>query len=110
MDTNKMKAVCTLILALGGVVSLVYTVEKYFAKSSDFVDLEERVDIKVKDDQIQFQEQQIQQMEQYRIFRQKEPMPEYTPMEENAVKSAVERLEKLKEEKEEAQERYRERR
>ncbi len=124
MKLDKVKVILAIIVALIAIIGTILTVDKYFAKSEDVEkavqliekehkELEnkdnlasERLDISITDDQIFQQEQHLQQMKNLRIFEQRTEMPELTPMEKEAIKSAEERLDNLRIQKVEKIKRY----
>ena len=93
MKTEAIKFAGWVVFGLASFATIVISVDKYFAKSS-------RLDSKIVDDRIFQQEQEIQNMENHRVFQRQER--EYTPMEEELVEKATERLVELKEQRKKA--------
>ncbi len=107
---NKVKLIIGIIVGLITIGGVILAIDKYFAKSEDTEKthielkktdelLSERLDMAITEDAIDRQKQDIQQMKNYHIFEQKAQQPQLTPMEEEVLKKAEERLKELEEEK-----------
>ncbi len=117
MKLDKIKIIIAIVIVAITIIGTVLTVDKYFAKAEDIEThvktiekehqkleirdelVQERLDLSITNDQIRFQQQQIQQMENFHIFEQKAEIPEMTLMEKEAMKNAEMRLQELKLEK-----------
>ena len=119
-ETNsfeKVKFIVYIILAIIGIGSALFGIEAYFAKEKDVNEvvkslkdteksLTERVEMGIIDDQIFQQEQTIQRIEDWQRFEQRSIEPELTPIEEETLVKARERLNLLKNRKEEKLQHY----
>ena len=114
MKLEKVKLIAGIIIAIATIVGIILGVDRYFAKSGDVAVqvkemeedhrkleikdelVQERLDISISDDHIFQQQQHIQQLKNHHIFEQRKEIPKLTSMEKEAMKNAIERLEKLK--------------
>jgi hypothetical protein len=100
MNREAVKFAGWIVITLATIATVIVSINAYFAKSTEVGIVEERLDLKIVDDRIFQQEQQIQQMKNYQIFQRAEPEPELTPMEEEAIRQAETRLRQLEQERE----------
>ena len=116
---EKIKLYLAVFVVAASAVGVVLTVDRHFAKSDDVQKtvkslegsdqlIEERLDLSIIDDQIHLQEQQIQRIEDWRVFEQKTESPELTPAEKEIVEKAKEDLDELKKKKDERRKQYEE--
>jgi len=110
MDKENIKFIGWILFSLISLVGVIISVNAYFAKSVEVDAVQEQLDLKVTDDRVFQQQQQLQQMRNYQVFKRQEPEPDLTPMETEAIKKAEERLEELKAEKERRVQAYQKRR
>jgi len=104
---DKVKFVFFIILGSITIGGTLFTVEKYFAKTSEVkstifkseegdISLSERLEISIIDDQIFQQEQAVQRIEDFNRFEQRTVQPELTIIEKETLKKTKKRLEELK--------------
>ena len=98
---EKVKTIFYVILAVIAIVSALFAVERYFAKSVEVEHIDERLDISIIDDQIFQQEQAVQRIEDFQRYEQRTVEPELTQIEKEVLKKAEDRLIELKSRKEE---------
>jgi len=121
MKLGKVQIIVGLIIACITIGGTLFAIEKYFAKDAEVKEdvkelkendelITERVDIGISNDQVFYQEQQIQQMENFQIFEQRTAPVEPTPLEKEALKQAKVRLETLKGQRAQKVKRYEEKR
>ena len=110
MNQDAIKFAGWIIFGLISLATVVISVNAYFAKTIQVEAVEDRLDLKIVDDRVFQQEQQIQQMRNYTVFQRQESEPEFTPMEIETLKKAEERLYDLKAEKNRKEQAYQKRR
>ena len=114
LKSEKIKTILYVVLAGIAIVGAIIGVNNYFAKTEDIEIkhqlIDERLDIAIIDDQIFQQEQQIQRIENFRMFEQKTVEPELTLIEKEVIEKNRERLVELKDKKADKIKRYEEKR
>ncbi len=114
LKSEKIKTILYIIIAGIAIIGAIIGVNNYFAKTEDIEAkhqlIDERLDIAIIDDQIFQQEQQIQRIENFRMFEQKTIEPELTLIEKEVIEKNRERLKELKDKKAEKIKRYEEKR
>ena len=123
--TDKIKTFFYIILALIAIGSAVFTlgsrVERYFAKTvvvdKNIEDLKyndqllnERLDISIIEDDIDYQQRQIQRIEDWKRVEQKTVEPELTIVEKEVLEKAKKEIERLEKERLEKKRVYEKRR
>ena len=121
---DKVKFVFYIISAVIIIITAIFAVDKYFAKSemvntlsdefkqryNDLVKkdtlINERVDIAIIDDQIFQQEQTIQRIEDWKRFEQRVDEPQLSPIEKETLEKTKLRLDTLRKRKEEKIKQY----
>ena len=96
---NGFYIIVSIITILTFLFGLVTGIDKYFAKESQVQKVEERLDLKIQDDKIYYQEQQIQRTEAYNIFKIEPTEPSVS--EKAMLEKQKQELEKLKKGREE---------
>jgi len=110
MKTEAVKFVGWALFSLITLAGVVISINNYFAKTIQFEAVEDRLDLKITDDRVFQQQQQIQQMRNYTVFQRQEAEPVLTPLEQEALKKAEIRLRELEAEKKHKEELYERRR
>ncbi len=123
---KKISIVLCIIISTGAIFLGAVSVVNYFAKTEDIVELKkedkslgeevrkndrllhERMSISFEEDKINYEQQQIQQISNYRFFEQREEPKELTLIEKEALEKSQEKLKELKKKREEMIERYEE--
>ena len=108
---NGLKKAATWIAIIGGAIALstglkgiVAGVVRYFAKQSHVEKIEKRVDLRIADDDVRYQEQRIQRIRGKIEFQQRTEPP--SGGEKAALEEAEKRLRKLEEERGRRREQY----
>lgn len=98
MKTEFLKSVVYILLAISSLGAVIISINAYFAKTLELRAVDTRLELKIEEDRVFQQEQLIQQMTNLRVFEQRDPQP-LTPLEEEALTKAEERLDELEQSK-----------
>ena len=101
---NGFYIIVSLVTILTFLFGLVKGIDKHFAKEKTVQEVSERLDLKIQDDKIYYQQQQIQGIENYNIFK-VEPK-EASESEKAILNKEKEELERLKKGRDEIIESY----
>ena len=118
---EKIKLFFYIILALIAVFTAVFAIERYFAKSEDVNKkiktlknddqlLNERLDMAIIEDSIDYQQRQVQRIEDWKRVEQKTVEPELTVVEKEVLEKAKKEIERLEKERIEKKREYEKRR